>query len=59
MKNLVSQILKTKGDKVWSIAPQETAYKALQLMSEKKRHSWLLTKGRLLDSSRNVIMLAK
>ena len=35
MKNLVSQILKTKGNKVWSIAPQETAYKALQLMAEK------------------------
>ena len=35
MKNLVSQILKSKGDKVWSIAPQETVYKALQLMSEK------------------------
>jgi len=35
MKNLVSQILKTKGGKIWSIAPQETAYKALQLMSEK------------------------
>ncbi len=33
--NFVRQILKTKGDKVWSIAPQETAYKALQLMSEK------------------------
>jgi hypothetical protein len=35
MKNLVSQILKTKGGKVWSVAPQDTAYKALQLMSEK------------------------
>ncbi len=35
MKNLVSQILKTKGNKIWSIAPHETAYKALQLMSEK------------------------
>lgn len=34
MKNLVSQILKDKGDKVWSVAPQDTAYKALQLMSE-------------------------
>ena len=32
--NFVSQILKTKGDKVWSVAPQETVYKALQLMSE-------------------------
>ena len=35
MKNLVSQILKAKGNKIWSIAPHETAYKALQLMSEK------------------------
>ncbi len=33
--NFVSQILKTKGDEVWSIAPQETVYKALQLMSER------------------------
>ena len=36
MKNLVSQILKAKGDKLWSIAPQETAYKALQLMSDEE-----------------------
>ncbi|GAX61392.1 signal-transduction protein [Candidatus Scalindua japonica] len=35
MKNPVSQILKSKGEKIWSIAPYETAYKALQLMSEK------------------------
>ena len=35
MKNLVSHVLKTKGNKIWSIAPQETAYKALQLMSDK------------------------
>ncbi len=33
--NSISQILKAKGDKVWSIAPQETAHKALQLMSDK------------------------
>ena len=32
--NFVSQILKTKGKRVWSIGPHETAYKALQLMSE-------------------------
>ncbi len=32
--NFVSQILKNKGNKIWSIAPHETAYKALQLMSE-------------------------
>ncbi len=33
--NSVSQILKAKGGNVWSIAPQETAHKALQLMSDK------------------------
>jgi Predicted signal-transduction protein containing cAMP-binding and CBS domains len=33
--NFVSQILKKKGGKIWSIAPRETAYKALQIMSEK------------------------
>ncbi len=34
MKNLVSLILKAKGNRVCSIAPHETVYKALQLMSQ-------------------------
>ena len=36
----------SSGGKVWSVAPQDTAYKALQLMSEKNWGlSWLLTQG--------------
>ncbi len=31
----VRQILKTKGNEIWSIAPQATVYEALQMMSEK------------------------
>jgi CBS domain-containing protein len=31
----VRKILGTKGDSVWSIGPQATAYEALQLMAEK------------------------
>lgn len=33
--NLVSQILKKKGSKVWCIAPDATVYDALVLMAEK------------------------
>jgi CBS domain-containing protein len=32
--NFVSQILKDKGEKIWSVAPRETAYQALQIMSD-------------------------
>ena len=35
MMNLVSQILKKKGSKVWCIAPDATVYDALVLMAEK------------------------
>ena len=63
MKNLVSQILKTKGNKIWSIAPQETAYKALQLMSEKNLGALLvIDKGKVVglfserDYARKVIL---
>jgi CBS domain-containing protein len=31
----VRQLLKTKGNEIWSIAPQATVYEALQIMSEK------------------------
>ncbi|MGA7142864.1 MAG: CBS domain-containing protein [Desulfobacterales bacterium] len=31
----VEQLLHVKGGDVWSIAPQETAYRALQIMAEK------------------------
>jgi CBS domain-containing protein len=66
MKNLVSQILKTKGNKIWSIAPQETAYKALQLMSEKNLGALLvIDKGKVVglfserDYARKVILKGK
>jgi len=66
MKNLVSQILKTKGNKIWSIAPQETAYKALQLMSEKNLGAVLvIDKGKVVgifterDYARKVILKGK
>ena len=66
MKNLVSQILKAKGNKIWSIAPQETAYKALQLMSEKNLGAVLvIDKGKVVgifterDYARKVILKGK
>ncbi len=66
MKNLVSQILKTKGDKVWSIASHETAYKALQLMSEKNLGALLvIDRGKVVglfterDYARKVILKGK
>ncbi len=66
MKNLVSQILKTKGNKIWSIAPWETAYKALQLMSEKNLGALLvIDKGKVVgifterDYARKVILKGK
>ncbi|MHC4351729.1 MAG: CBS domain-containing protein [Planctomycetota bacterium] len=31
----VRQLLKTKGNEIWSIVPQATVYEALQIMSEK------------------------
>ncbi len=66
MKNLVSQILKTKVNKIWSIAPQETAYKALQLMSEKNLGALLvIDNGKIVglfterDYARKVILKGK
>ncbi len=66
MKNLVHQILKTKGNKIWSIAPQETAYKALQLMSEKNLGALLVIDNEKVvgvfterDYARKVILKGK
>ena len=66
MKNLVSQILKTKGNKIWSIAPHETVYKALQLMSEKDLGALVvIDKGKVVglfterDYARKVILKGK
>ncbi len=64
--NFVSQILKTKGNKIWSIAPRETAYKALQLMYEKNLGGVLVVdKGKVVgifserDYARKVILKGK
>ena len=66
MKNLVHQILKTKGNKIWSIAPQETAYKALQLMAEKNLGALLVIDNEKVvgvfterDYARKVILKGK
>ena len=66
MKNLVSQILKTKGNKIWSIAPQDTAYKALQIMSKENVGALLvIDKGKVVgifterDYARKVILKGK
>lgn len=66
MKNLVSHVLKTKGNKIWSIAPQETAYKALQLMSDMNLGALLvIDKGKVVglfserDYARKVILKGK
>jgi len=64
--DLVSQILKTKGDKIWSIAPQETAYKALQIMSQENLGGLMvIDRGKLVgvfterDYARKVILKEK
>lgn len=64
--NFVRQILKTKGDKIWSIAPRETAYKALQIMSEENLGCLLvIDKGKVVgifterDYARKVILKGK
>ena len=66
MKNLVSQILSTKGYNVWYIAPCETAYKALELMSEENLGALLvIDKGKVVglfserDYARKVILKGK
>ena len=43
----IGQLLKTKGNEIWSIAPQATIYEALQVMSEKDVGGlcWLYIKG--------------
>ncbi len=64
--NFVSQILKTKGDKIWSIVPQDTAYKALQIMSKENLGGLLvIDNGKIVgifterDYARKVILKGK
>ncbi len=45
----VRQLLRTKGNEIWSVAPQATVYEALQIMSEKDVGALLvLDKGNLV-----------
>ena len=62
----VRQLLNTKGNEIWSIAPQATAYEALQIMSEKDVGALLVVvKGKLVgifserDYARKVILKGK
>jgi CBS domain-containing protein len=64
--NFVSQILKNKGNKIWSIAPGETAYKALQIMAEENLGCLLVIDKRKIigifterDYARKVILKGK
>ena len=40
----VRDIIRKKGSEIWSIAPEATAYEALQLMAEKKAGALLVMK---------------
>ena len=62
----VEQLMKTKGNEIWSIHPQATVYEALQIMSEKDVGALLvLDKGNLVgifserDYARKVILKGK
>jgi CBS domain-containing protein len=62
----VKDILKTKGNNVWSIAPRELAYKALEIMAEKDIGALMvIDEGRLVgifserDYARKVILKGK
>ena len=62
----VRQILQSKGSGTWSIGPQETAYRALQLMADKEIGVLLVIEGETLvgifserDYARKVILKGK
>ncbi|MHC4458406.1 MAG: CBS domain-containing protein [Planctomycetota bacterium] len=62
----VRQILQSKGSDIWSIAPQGTAYKALQIMADKEIGVLLVIDGGKLvgifserDYARKVILKGK
>jgi CBS domain-containing protein len=62
----VKQLLQSKGSDIWSITPQETAYKALQIMANKEIGALLVVdKGKLVgifserDYARKVILKGK
>ena len=62
----VRQLLQSKGSDIWSIAPRETAYKALQIMADKEIGVLLVIDGEKLvgifserDYARKVILKGK
>ena len=62
----VEQLLHVKGSDIWSIAPQETAYRALQIMAEKNVGALLVMEDEKLvgifserDYARKVILKDK
>ncbi|UCH63930.1 MAG: CBS domain-containing protein [Fidelibacterota bacterium] len=62
----VKDILRSKGNDIWSIAPQATAYEALQIMSEKDVGALLvIDEGKLVgifserDYARKVILRSR
>ena len=64
--NFVSQILKDKEGKIWSVAPRETAYNALQIMSDQNLGALLVIDKRGVvgifserDYARKVILKGK
>jgi CBS domain-containing protein len=64
--NFVSQILKDKKGKIWSVAPHETVYQALQIMSDQNLGALLVIDKRGVvgifserDYSRKVILKGK
>lgn len=64
--NFVSQILKDKKGKIWSVSPRETAYNALQIMSDQNLGALLVIDKRGVvgifserDYARKVILKGK
>ncbi len=64
--NFVSQILKDKKGKIWSVAPHETVYQALQIMSDQNLGALLVIDKRGVvgifserDYARKVILKGK
>jgi CBS domain-containing protein len=62
----IGQLLKTKGNEIWSIAPQATIYEALQVMSDKDVGALLVVhKGNVVgifserDYARKLILKGK
>ncbi len=66
MVHTIGQLLQTKGNQIWSIEPQATAYRALQIMAEKNVGALLvIDKDQLVgifserDYARKVILKGK